>query len=281
MSRHSSFDDLQGARPDPRAPDVIRLRQSRQAQFRAVVGEAPAILRVESGVKFLRGAIEGIVPEGALTLMPADLPLDVENRPAPGGIYRATGLVLPRDVGGPRGTATAVACTDPRALAAFERALDLQRSVAAPPSVRLHAAEEVLLWLAETGLVLPPPRPPLLTERIRMLCAEAIDRDWTASEVARRMAMSEATLRRRLAADGTTFSVLLTDLRMTRALGLLQTTDRPVGTIAAEVGYASASRFALRFRDRFGLSPSAIRERPDRLGTEVDRVGTTEVAPAI
>ena len=89
------------------------------------------------------------------------------------------------------------------------------------------------------------------------------------------MAMSEATLRRRLAADGTSFSALLTDLRMTRALGMLQTTDLPVGTIAAEVGYASASRFALRFRDRFGVSPSAIRDLPDRSGTEVDRASTT------
>lgn len=280
MTRHSSFEALQGARPDPRAPDVIRLRQSQRAQFRAMVGEAPAILRVESGAKHLRGAVEGIVPEGALALMPADLPLDVENRPVPGGVYRATGLVLPRDVGGPRGTASAVACADPRALAAFQRALDLQRGVA-PASVRLHAAEEVLLWLAEAGLVLPPPRPPLLAERIRILCAGAIDRDWTAAEVAGRMAMSEATLRRRLAADGTSFSALLTDLRMTRALGMLQTTDLPVGTIAAEVGYASASRFALRFRDRFGVSPSAIRDLPDRSGTEVDRASTTGDLPVL
>lgn len=47
---------------------------------------------------------------------------------------------------------------------------------------------------------------------------------------------------------------------MNRALGLLQGSDLPVAMVAAEVGYASPSRFALRFRARFGLSPGAIRQ---------------------
>ncbi|MCU0827909.1 MAG: helix-turn-helix domain-containing protein [Tabrizicola sp.] len=60
---------------------------------------------------------------------------------------------------------------------------------------------------------------------------------------------------------------------MNRALGLLQTTDNPVQQIAFAVGYASASRFAVRFRARFGLAPSAIRGG-DRDGTVIDRLGT-------
>ena len=34
---------------------------------------------------------------------------------------------------------------------------------------------------------------------------------------------------------------------------------KPVGEIAHEVGYESASRFATRFRARFGVSPTTIR----------------------
>ena len=46
---------------------------------------------------------------------------------------------------------------------------------------------------------------------------------------------------------------------MNRALALLQATDLPVGVIAGDVGYASPSRFAARFRARFGVTPGAIR----------------------
>jgi AraC-like DNA-binding protein len=48
---------------------------------------------------------------------------------------------------------------------------------------------------------------------------------------------------------------------MTSALLLLQSTGLPVGQIALDVGYESASRFAIRFRERFGCAPSAIRAR--------------------
>ena len=60
---------------------------------------------------------------------------------------------------------------------------------------------------------------------------------------------------------------------MNRALGLLQATDLPVGVIAAEVGYASPSRFAVRFRARFGLSPRDIRG-DERRGTVIEQRGT-------
>ena len=61
------------------------------ASFRAVVGEAPVILRVEAGRKVIRGAVFGEVQVGGLALMPAGVPLDVENHPPEHGPYRATG----------------------------------------------------------------------------------------------------------------------------------------------------------------------------------------------
>jgi AraC-like DNA-binding protein len=48
---------------------------------------------------------------------------------------------------------------------------------------------------------------------------------------------------------------------MASALTLLQATSRPVAEIALAVGYASPSRFAVRFRHRFGFSPSAVRSQ--------------------
>ncbi|NJS40274.1 MAG: hypothetical protein HC783_16135 [Rhodobacteraceae bacterium] len=65
MTRHAPIPlDPDPPRPDPRAPDVVRLRQGVRAGFRAVVGEVPVILRVEVGHKVIRGAVEAAVPAG-------------------------------------------------------------------------------------------------------------------------------------------------------------------------------------------------------------------------
>lgn len=281
--KHAAIPEDAGLRPDPFAPTVIRLRQAVRASFRAVVGEVPLILRVDQGRKVIRGAMDAEVFAGSLALMPAGLALDVENHPAAEGPYRATGLLIPASVAAPRGRAGRMQTDDPRALQAFDRALELARRAAVPQAIRDHAVAEVLLWLESLGLRLPELGPGLGPEpvalRVRVLAGQDLSRDWPAPEVARLLGMSEATLRRRLAAEATGLAALMTDLRMNRALGLLQATDLPVGVIAAEVGYASASRFAMRFRARFGLSPTALRG-DDRNGTEIERQGTGLVGGA-
>lgn len=249
-----------GLRADPFAPGVVRLRQAVRASFRAVVGEAPVILRVEAGRKVVRGAVAGEVSIGGLALLPAWIALDVENHPGAEGVYRATGLVVGAGIAAPTGDTRGLHTEDARALAAFDRALDLVRRPAVPQAIRDHAVLEVLLWLDAAGVRLPPPGQLRLADRLRALLAADLARDWTVEAVARALATSEATLRRRLAAEGTGFAALLTDLRMNRALGLLQGTDLSVAVIAGEVGYASPSRFALRFRARFGINPAAIRQ---------------------
>jgi AraC-like DNA-binding protein len=77
--------------------------------------------------------------------------------------------------------------------------------------------------------------------------------------VASAFAMSEATLRRKLADEGTSLSTILVDARMSFALTLLQSTTQPVTQIALAVGYQTPSQFAVRFRDRFGFVPTSVR----------------------
>lgn len=258
--RHDRIvETAEGSRADPFAPGMVRLRQAVRAEFRAVVGESPVILRVEQGRKVVRGALAGEVGPGGLALLPAGLPLDVENHPPADGPYRATAILIPPQLAAPRGLSRDFRCDDARAGAAFDRALDLLRRPVVPQTIRDHAVLEVLLWLDATGVRLPPPAPPGFADRVRSLVLADLSRDWTVDAVARALAVSEATLRRRLAGEGG-FAALLADLRMNRALGLLQGTDLPVAVVAAEVGYASPSRFALRFRARFGLAPAAIRQ---------------------
>lgn len=249
-----------GTRPDPRAPGVIRLRQAARASFRAVIGEASVILRVEQGRKVIRGGWIAEVPEGAISLMPAAIPLDVENHPAVAGPYRATALLIPAGLAVPVGRSQAMCTSDSRVSEAFDRALDLLRRPTTPQAIRDHAVLEVLLWLDAAGLRLPPPGPGRFSDRVRRMLMSDLGHGWTAAEAAGALATSEATLRRRLAAEGLGLAELLVDMRMTRALGLLQGTDLPVSEVAHQVGYASPSRFALRFKARFGVSPSVIRE---------------------
>ena len=102
-------------------------------------------------------------------------------------------------------------------------------------------------------------RLPAQSDRLRSLIASAPDRDGRAAEACGALGVSEATLRRHLAAEGTSFSAVLADVRMGVALTLLQGSGLAVNRVALEVGYACASRFARRFRKRFGLAPSDLR----------------------
>lgn len=95
-------------------------------------------------------------------------------------------------------------------------------------------------------------------------------REWRIGTLAARLAMSEPTLRRRLAEAGTSATEIIADVHLTAALTLLQTSSVPITQIASEVGYLSPSWFAARFRARFGISPAQIRGRQSR----IERNGT-------
>jgi AraC-like DNA-binding protein len=97
------------------------------------------------------------------------------------------------------------------------------------------------------------------SERLRRLISEAPERHWTAQEASHELAMSEATLRRRLAGEQKRFEDLLVDVRMHHAMMLMQTTAWTIPRIAHACGYKSRTRFAERFKERFGCLPSIVR----------------------
>ena len=264
---------------------VLLVRQSRRALFRALTAEHAAIVRVREGEKVVRADKRDVrLPAGAIGVLPARTALTIENRPAPAGRYAAQALVphpnlieCARRDGLPEGDPFAVTTHD-RVLLTFDRAIAALDDPLTPGPLKDHAVREVLLWLGEEGIGFGPDRPPSFVDRLRSILAAEPDTQWRAADAARALAVSEATLRRRLANTGTAFGDLLADVRMTHALGLLQTSELPVNRIALDCGYASPSRFAMRFRARFGVAPSAIRGRSvamyDRDGAAIDRIGT-------
>ncbi len=131
----------------------------------------------------------------------------------------------------------------------------------APPALRTHYAEGVLLALSLAGHAGPllTDRHDQLAARVEQLLMHDPAGDWTVASVAGRMHMGASTLRRRLDEEGSSFSHILEQVRLGLALQSLQGTARPVGEIAIACGYASASRFSARFRQHYGLSPRALR----------------------
>jgi AraC-like DNA-binding protein len=121
------------------------------------------------------------------------------------------------------------------------------------------AVLNVLAQLAQNGatdLLLPPA--PSLSAQVRQLVAQAPTRAWQSTDFEQVLGTSGATLRRRLAAEGTALRELITHARLACALDLLYTTRWPVKTVADRVGYRSVESFTRRFRERYGLDASAI-----------------------
>ena len=119
---------------------------------------------------------------------------------------------------------------------------------------------DLLAALSERGhLFVYDPLQSSTSERLRSLINEAPERHWTAQEASRELAMSEATLRRRLAGEQVRFEHLLVDVRMHHAMMLMQTTAWTIPRIAHACGYKSRTRFAERFKERFGCLPSIAR----------------------
>lgn len=111
------------------------------------------------------------------------------------------------------------------------------------------------------NLLLPPNPGP--AARIRRWVTEDPARDWHSADFEERLNLGGATLRRHLAREHTTLRAVVLDARLNCALNWLYTTHWPLKTVASRAGYRSVESFSQRFRERFGLDPSAIGNAAD------------------
>ncbi|MGU7775473.1 helix-turn-helix domain-containing protein [Burkholderia sp. MR1-5-21] len=118
---------------------------------------------------------------------------------------------------------------------------------------------DLLLALAERGHVFGRVDLDSTSGRLRALIGDEPARHWTAQTAGKELAMSAATLRRRLAGEHARFEDLLIDVRMHHAMMLVQTTAWGIARIAEASGYKSRARFTERFQERFGYIPSTVR----------------------
>lgn len=120
----------------------------------------------------------------------------------------------------------------------------------------LAALTVALCRRGHTTMLVPPP--PSLAMRIRDLIRADPARDWQSPHIETALGLSGATLRRRLAGEGTSLREIIAAARLACAMDLLYTTHWPVKTVAARVGYRSVASFSRRFNERYGLDPARI-----------------------
>lgn len=274
--------------------DIAHVVQHARLLCRRFAPLGPGIVLVQSGRKILRHrGVEITIGAGDLLLIPDGVDFDLINEPAPDAPYHAFALNFDSDLIARTGIAEGQAIREIRSIENIPPGIEeaCRRAMAAiaagndlPDAIAAARVSEVLLWLASYGhRFVPAARSERDDRVVRLRKAIAADPAcaWRAADAASLLCTSEPSLRRHLAAAGTSFNTLLVDVRMSIALALLQSTDKPVTAIALDVGYDSPSRFSARFRARFDFPPSAIRGHRqdfDRNGTKSDRPGAAAMA---
>jgi AraC-like DNA-binding protein len=208
---------------------------------------------------------------GEVFLIPRSTQWDVVNEAAPGGFYEARLMSFSPPLveqfherfgqfaATPALNSCASTTVDEAFVATFSHATAALLDPEISNAVRDHRALEVLLLLAERGLVLAPPCSLGWADRVHRLVSQRPHARWTVDEVARAFHLSASTVQRRVAEEGTSVNRCVRDVRLEAAMALLQGSDLQVSEIAARCGYDSHSRFSAAFRQRFGYAPSHLR----------------------
>jgi AraC-like DNA-binding protein len=101
----------------------------------------------------------------------------------------------------------------------------------------------------------------LVADLRRALRVELIRGHARASRVTNVLAMHQRTLHRRLAEAGTSFQVLLDEVRYDAARHYLLSSTKTLADIAAALGYSELSAFTRAFRRWSGVTPGAYRQQ--------------------
>ena len=100
-----------------------------------------------------------------------------------------------------------------------------------------------------------------VTRRLTLLLGSGGEHFVSAGEAARQLALSERTLHRRLAEEGTRFSTLIDEARYRRARDLLADRHMTIESIAFAVGFAEPSSFSRAFKRWAGIGALEYRKR--------------------
>lgn len=138
----------------------------------------------------------------------------------------------------------------------------IEWSVIAPETLWPLRRREIIQLMCQMGHsnILSMAANPKVSHKLHAIFSKTPSEDVMMQDICRQLAMSESTLRRKLAVENTTVQSIKDQVRLGLGLHLLQTTHHAINFIAQECGYQSSSRFTSRFKERFGLTPSELRK---------------------
>ena len=119
-----------------------------------------------------------------------------------------------------------------------------------------HETSTFLAWIAEAGRPVATASSEDVDRLRALLSRRSLDQD----EAARVLAVSPATLRRRLARAGTTFRDVSRDVRRERLIALLGTNES-LDDVAAQLGFSDRRSLWRTCKEWLGMSPSEWRHR--------------------
>lgn len=241
-------------------------------RLRAVNLSHPILGVVISGAKEVwRGSEACKLPSGAMFALPENSKMDVLNLPDErSGSYQSIVLEVPdaaellksphmppvRRQGAAAALSVRIRLTSHLVDAMIHAASAISEGPLRP-SIR-HARLTELLTLLQVDPAAAVLFDRSVPARVLALVRGDLSRDWKAPAVARIIGLSESTLRRRLAGEGTSFAKLLSSERMLVAKSMMERGQR-AQDVALAVGYSSRSHFARQFRAAFGKNPSALK----------------------
>ncbi len=207
---------------------------------------------------------------GTVFVLPGRVPMDVVNIPAgPTSSYESLLLEVPALPIGMAPLMRSEKADMPGAGMQFKVPLDrdlVDTLVHAATAIASEALGEAVkaVRLIEVLTLLRPlqaARPLFqvsLPDEVAWLVGSAPTEDWTVERVAAHLHLGSSTLRRRLAAEGTSFRAIVRAERLRAGQNALFSGASSLAAAEA-AGYASRSHFARRFRESFGQSPSGRR----------------------
>jgi AraC-like DNA-binding protein len=141
-------------------------------------------------------------------------------------------------------------------------ALVLDRAFLDVPMIDANPGLRAAYELHATELLARLERHAGVSGRVRALLIEHLrSGDVAMSQIARKLAMSASTLRRRLMEEGTTHSDLLDDVRRELAEKYLRDPRLAIGEVAFLLGYSHVTAFYNAFRRWYGMTPAEFRTR--------------------
>jgi AraC-like DNA-binding protein len=146
---------------------------------------------------------------------------------------------------------------------AFDQAesyVDLSTAFLDLPVIQTSKSAKPFLRDAPGSFIVKYRNPGSLTARVRKMLRALPMAGWPAADqMALRLNVAEATMRRHLKQEGYTYQSIKDDLRRDIAIGELQDSERTIADIATAVGFAEPSAFHRAFRKWTGMRPGDYR----------------------